>query len=58
MIVNFGTPEVVAERLQTLRDELGLSGFQLDMGMYNLMPPEQVIDSMSLFAEAARPLIK
>lgn len=58
VIVNFGTPEVVAERLQTLRDELGLSGFQLDMGMYNLMPPEQVIDSMSLFAEAARPLIK
>lgn len=55
VIIHYGTPESVAEGLQELRDELGLSGFMLDMNAYNLLHPDQVIKSMRLFADLVRP---
>ncbi len=57
VIANFGTPEEVAENIQTLRDDLGLSGFQLDLGIYNVFSPEQVQEQMQRFAEQVRPQI-
>ncbi len=55
VIIHYGTPDVVAEELAELRDELGLSGFMLDMNAYNRLAPEQVIRSLTLFAEKVRP---
>ncbi len=57
VIANFGTPEEVAESMQTLRDDLGLSGFQIDVGIYNLFTPEQINEQLQRFAEEVRPRI-
>jgi len=44
VIANFGAPDEVAESMQSLRDDLGLSGFQIDVGIYNLFSAKQVQD--------------
>lgn len=55
VVVHYGTPDSVAEELAHLREELGLSGFMLDMNAFNRLMPEQVVRSLTLFAEEVRP---
>ena len=58
VILHYGTPESVVESLQQLRDDLGLSGFMLDMNCYNRLPPELTINSMQLFSREVIPRLK
>jgi alkanesulfonate monooxygenase SsuD/methylene tetrahydromethanopterin reductase-like flavin-dependent oxidoreductase (luciferase family) len=47
----YGTPEAVANRLQELRDELGLSGVLMEPNVGGLMPPERLDNSIRLFGQ-------
>jgi alkanesulfonate monooxygenase SsuD/methylene tetrahydromethanopterin reductase-like flavin-dependent oxidoreductase (luciferase family) len=49
--VVFGTPERVVERLQTLQQTLGLSGFIMEANIGGRIPPEFVLHSIRLFAQ-------
>ena len=46
-----GTAESVAEKLQPAQEEMGLSGFIIDMNCGGLLPLERVLHSMRLFSE-------
>ena len=56
--VIFGTPEVVTERIQELREELGLTGLSLDMNPGGQIPQKLVSNSMRLMAEKVMPHFK
>lgn len=47
----YGTPEMVAERLAQLRDELGLSGVIIEPNVGGYIPRELVFKSIRLFAQ-------
>jgi alkanesulfonate monooxygenase SsuD/methylene tetrahydromethanopterin reductase-like flavin-dependent oxidoreductase (luciferase family) len=49
--VVFGTPERVADRLQTLQDTLGLSGFIMEANIGGRIPPNGVLQSIRLFGQ-------
>ncbi len=53
----YGTPDAVTERLATLRDELGLSGFLLEPNVGGAIPRELVSKSVRLFAEHVAPTL-
>ena len=53
--VVFGTPEAVAQRLQTLQDTLGLSGFIMEANVGGRIPPECVLQSIRLFGQEVAP---
>ncbi len=53
--VLYGTPEAVADRLMSLRDELGFSGLSAWMNAGGQIPHERVLTSMRLFIERVVP---
>ena len=55
VIVQYGTPESVAESLLELRDDLGLSGFMVEMNCFNRLSHELTLESMRLFSERVMP---
>ena len=56
--VVFGTPEVVAERLQWLQEELGITGLSMDVNPGGQIPKELVKNSIRLLAERVVPNFK
>ena len=46
-----GTPEMVADRLAGLRDQLGLAGILAELNTGGLIPHEKVMRSMQLLCE-------
>jgi alkanesulfonate monooxygenase SsuD/methylene tetrahydromethanopterin reductase-like flavin-dependent oxidoreductase (luciferase family) len=56
--VVFGTPESVAQRLQTLRETLGLSGFIMESNVGGRIPPESVLQSIRLFGQEVAPRLR
>ena len=54
----YGTPEAVAEAMEEYRDDLGVSGFMLDMNCFGGLSPEQVLNAMRLFSERVMPRLK
>ena len=56
--VIFGTPEVVIERIQELKEELGLTGLSLDMNPGGQIAHEHVASSMRLMTEKVIPHFK
>ena len=57
-VVAFGTPEAVVERFTMFKEELGLTGFSLDMNPGGQIPYERVINSMRLLTEKVMPAFK
>ena len=56
--VVFGTPRDVAERLHTVRQALGLSGFIIEPNVGGGISPERVARSLDLFAHAVAPRLR
>jgi alkanesulfonate monooxygenase SsuD/methylene tetrahydromethanopterin reductase-like flavin-dependent oxidoreductase (luciferase family) len=56
--VVFGTPERVAERLQTLQETFGLSGFIMEANVGGRIPPESVLQSIRLFGQEVAPRLR
>jgi alkanesulfonate monooxygenase SsuD/methylene tetrahydromethanopterin reductase-like flavin-dependent oxidoreductase (luciferase family) len=54
----YGTPDMVVERLQHLRDELGLSGVVIEPNVGGGIPREQVFRSVRLFAQEVAPKLR
>jgi alkanesulfonate monooxygenase SsuD/methylene tetrahydromethanopterin reductase-like flavin-dependent oxidoreductase (luciferase family) len=54
----YGTPEMVTERLQALRDELGFSSLSAWMNVGGQIPHERVLVSMRLFTERVMPALR
>jgi alkanesulfonate monooxygenase SsuD/methylene tetrahydromethanopterin reductase-like flavin-dependent oxidoreductase (luciferase family) len=54
----YGTPEMVAERLCQLRDELGLSGVIIEPNVGGHIPRERVFNSIRLFAQEVAPMLR
>ena len=50
-----GTPELVADRLAGLRDQLGLAGILAELNTGGLIPHEKVMRSMQLLCEKVQP---
>jgi alkanesulfonate monooxygenase SsuD/methylene tetrahydromethanopterin reductase-like flavin-dependent oxidoreductase (luciferase family) len=50
-----GTPEMVADRLTGLREQLGLSGILAELNCGGLIPHERVMRSMQLLCEKVKP---
>ena len=53
--VAFGTPDVVVERLQRLREELGLSMVIAEVSTGLRLPPDRVLNSIRLLGERVAP---
>ena len=54
----YGTPEMVAERLGQLTQDLGLSGLVIEPNVGGGIPAHQVFNSVRLFAEEVAPLLR
>ena len=54
----YGTPESVSEKLITLRDELGLSGFIMESNVGGRIPQVKMLNSVRLFAEEVVPQLR
>ena len=54
----FGTPEMVAERLQMYVDEWGITGFALDPNNGGQIPQVKVLNSVRLLMEKVAPKFK
>ena len=52
-----GTPEMVADRLAGLRDQLGLAGILAELNTGGLIPHEKVMRSMQLLCEKVQPCL-
>jgi alkanesulfonate monooxygenase SsuD/methylene tetrahydromethanopterin reductase-like flavin-dependent oxidoreductase (luciferase family) len=50
-----GTPEMVADRLHALSEELGLGGILAELNCGNLIPPSKVTKSLQLLCEEVMP---
>src|SRR5438309_4732946 len=50
-----GTPEAVAERLKTLRREIGLTGILAELNCGGLIPHRQVLTALRLLCEEVKP---
>ena len=50
-----GTPEAIAERLRTLRREIGLSGILAELNCGGLIPHQHVLTAMQLLCEDVKP---
>jgi alkanesulfonate monooxygenase SsuD/methylene tetrahydromethanopterin reductase-like flavin-dependent oxidoreductase (luciferase family) len=51
----YGAPDVVTERLEQLRDTLGLSGIIIEANVGGRIPKERVLNSIRLFAQKVVP---
>jgi alkanesulfonate monooxygenase SsuD/methylene tetrahydromethanopterin reductase-like flavin-dependent oxidoreductase (luciferase family) len=56
--VAYGTPDAVVERLQQYRDDLGLTGFALEINPGGQIPYERVVAALRLLAEKVIPKFK
>jgi alkanesulfonate monooxygenase SsuD/methylene tetrahydromethanopterin reductase-like flavin-dependent oxidoreductase (luciferase family) len=54
----YGTPDIVANRLKELRDELGLSGVLMEPNVGGLLSPERLDDTIRLFGQAVAPQLQ
>ena len=54
----YGTPDMVAERLAALRDEMGLSGFIIEPNVGGGISRERVSRSVELFAREVAPRLR
>jgi alkanesulfonate monooxygenase SsuD/methylene tetrahydromethanopterin reductase-like flavin-dependent oxidoreductase (luciferase family) len=54
----YGAPDAVANRLQELQDELGLSGVLMEPNVGGLMPPERLNNSIRLFGQEVAPQLR
>ena len=54
----YGTPEAVIDRLQQLRESLGLSGILAEMNCGHQVPNEHIVSSMRLFMEKVAPALR
>ena len=52
-----GTPEMVADRLAELREQLGLSGILAELNCGGLVPHERVMRSLQLLCEKVQPRV-
>jgi alkanesulfonate monooxygenase SsuD/methylene tetrahydromethanopterin reductase-like flavin-dependent oxidoreductase (luciferase family) len=50
-----GTPEAIAERLKTLRREIGLTGILAELNCGGLIPHQQVVTALKLLCEEVKP---
>jgi alkanesulfonate monooxygenase SsuD/methylene tetrahydromethanopterin reductase-like flavin-dependent oxidoreductase (luciferase family) len=50
-----GTPKAIAERLKTLRREIGLTGILAELNCGGLIPHQQVLTAMQLLCEDVKP---
>ena len=53
-----GTPQQVSDRLNGLREELGLTGILAEMNCGNRIPHQQVLTSLQLLCEEVIPKFK
>ena len=54
----FGTPEAVTERILELKETFGLDSIVAEVNFGGLLEPEQVANSMRLFAEEVAPHLR
>jgi alkanesulfonate monooxygenase SsuD/methylene tetrahydromethanopterin reductase-like flavin-dependent oxidoreductase (luciferase family) len=54
----YGTPKMVAERLEQLQNELGLSGVVIEPNVGGHIPKERVFNSIRLFAQEVAPMLR
>jgi alkanesulfonate monooxygenase SsuD/methylene tetrahydromethanopterin reductase-like flavin-dependent oxidoreductase (luciferase family) len=54
----YGTPDIVANRLKELRDELGLSGVLMEPNVGGLLSPDRLDNSIRLFGQAVAPQLQ
>ncbi len=50
-----GTPAAIAERLETLRREIGLTGILAELNCGGLIPHRQVLTALQLLCEDVKP---
>ena len=50
-----GSPDTIAEKLQALQAEIGLSGILAELNCGGLIPNRRVIKAMQLLCEAVKP---
>ena len=50
-----GTSEAIAERLKTLRREIGLTGILAELNCGGLIPHQQVVSALKLLCEEVKP---
>jgi alkanesulfonate monooxygenase SsuD/methylene tetrahydromethanopterin reductase-like flavin-dependent oxidoreductase (luciferase family) len=50
-----GTPEIVADNLASLQEQLGLAGILAELNTGGLIPHERVMRSMQLLCEKVQP---
>lgn len=56
--VAVGTPEMVIEQLQEMREALDLSGFVIEFNAGEILPPERIAGSLRLFCDKVLPAFK
>jgi len=56
--VAYGTPDMVAERLAQIGDELGLTGVIMEPNVGGAVPAERVQNSIRLYAEEVGPALR
>jgi alkanesulfonate monooxygenase SsuD/methylene tetrahydromethanopterin reductase-like flavin-dependent oxidoreductase (luciferase family) len=50
-----GTPEAIAERLKTLRREIGLTGILAELNCGGLIPHQRVLTALRLLCKEVKP---
>jgi hypothetical protein len=50
-----GTPEAIAERLKSLRREIGLTGLLAELNCGGLIPHQQVLTALRLLCAEVKP---
>ena len=53
-----GTPEMVVEQLQMMREELHLSSMVVEFNAGEVLPPDRVANSLRLFCDKVVPAFK
>ncbi len=56
--VAYGTPDMVVERLEQLRAELGLTGVIMESNVGGSIPMDRVLNSIRLFAQEVAPKLR
>jgi alkanesulfonate monooxygenase SsuD/methylene tetrahydromethanopterin reductase-like flavin-dependent oxidoreductase (luciferase family) len=54
----YGTPDMVADRLRELRDQLGLAGVVIEPNVGGRIPLDRVVNSIRLYAEEVAPRLR
>jgi alkanesulfonate monooxygenase SsuD/methylene tetrahydromethanopterin reductase-like flavin-dependent oxidoreductase (luciferase family) len=56
--VAYGTPDMVADRLRELRDQLGLAGVIIESNVGGRIPLDRVLNSIRLYAQEVAPRLR